>query len=527
MRSAICVLLGVMAEGIALALYAHDRGGDRAFAGLFGLCGVGFLALALRRTNRQNRTTGAGLLDKVLLRWGADTFTLRDLLSGGVAVFGASGSGKTSSTGRALAKAILRHRKGGGLILAAKPEDRAMWEGWFRAAGRSRDLLILDGKTPLRLNFIDCARRLGWDARETAKMLMIMGESLNARDARREDSGFWEKQQFRMIYYACLIINLAYDKLSATDIHRFITASAKSAAELRTPEFAQGFHATTIQHAQARARTDRDKHDLSQAITYYLNELVNLSDRTRSSIETGVFGLLDTYCTGKVHDLIGTTTNITPDVMLDGKFILVDLPPSETGEFGLIVGGGLKYLTQRMVLKREVGEGDGFHVTWCDEAQLFITSFDHEYLAQSRSHYGCMVYLTQSLHSYYGALPGESGKSQTQAILSNFKVKVAHALGDSDSAAYFSSLVGKERQTFPGGSLGQSRGSYDEMFGASRFTGSFSEQVTDILQPNNLMSNMRTGGPDHCFLCDVFLFRSGVPFSTGRNFLRVAFSQKD
>lgn len=37
----------------------------------------------------------------------SDTFTLRDLLSGGVLILGRTGSGKTSSSGMALAHAIL------------------------------------------------------------------------------------------------------------------------------------------------------------------------------------------------------------------------------------------------------------------------------------------------------------------------------------------------------------------------------------------------------------------------------------
>jgi hypothetical protein len=95
-------------------------------------------------------------LDSVLLWWSKrDAFTLRDLLNGGVAIFGRTGSGKTSSSGRALANAIVRHPGSGGLILAAKPEDRQMWEGIFRSAGRSDDLLVFSPEHPLRFNFLD------------------------------------------------------------------------------------------------------------------------------------------------------------------------------------------------------------------------------------------------------------------------------------------------------------------------------------------------------------------------------------
>ncbi len=90
---------------------------------------------AIRRRNALKKFGKAvrDQLDAVLLWWSKkDAFTVRDLLNGGVAIFGRTGSGKTSSSGKALANGIVRCGNSGGLILAAKPEDRAMWEGIFK-----------------------------------------------------------------------------------------------------------------------------------------------------------------------------------------------------------------------------------------------------------------------------------------------------------------------------------------------------------------------------------------------------------
>src|SRR5579871_2773389 len=74
----------------------------------------------------------ASLLVFVLLRWTPqDAFTLRDLLNGGVAVFGRTGSGKTSSSGYQLGKGIVSVPHSGGLILASSEEDRAFWQRIF------------------------------------------------------------------------------------------------------------------------------------------------------------------------------------------------------------------------------------------------------------------------------------------------------------------------------------------------------------------------------------------------------------
>jgi hypothetical protein len=63
-------------------------------------------------------------LDKALFNWTKyDPFRVRDLLAGGVAIFGRSSSGKTSSSGRTVMQAIVDHPDSAGLCVAAKPED--------------------------------------------------------------------------------------------------------------------------------------------------------------------------------------------------------------------------------------------------------------------------------------------------------------------------------------------------------------------------------------------------------------------
>ncbi len=62
-------------------------------------------------------------------------FQVRDLLRS-IAIWGASGSGKTSGSGFQLARAIFRDANTGGLIIASKPEDRAFLIKIAAVAGR-------------------------------------------------------------------------------------------------------------------------------------------------------------------------------------------------------------------------------------------------------------------------------------------------------------------------------------------------------------------------------------------------------
>src|SRR4051794_38054878 len=75
-----------------------------------------------RRRNRLRQPKDP--LDHPLLWFNRDDcLTVREFLGGGVAIMGMTGSGKSSSSGKALAQAILGYPKSGMLILCAKPED--------------------------------------------------------------------------------------------------------------------------------------------------------------------------------------------------------------------------------------------------------------------------------------------------------------------------------------------------------------------------------------------------------------------
>src|ERR1700730_1609506 len=90
----------------------------------------------------------------VLIDWkDARGFTVADAQAG-VSVFGAHGSGKPSGPGQLLARAYLREGMGG-LVLCAKGGERAQWEAWARATGRSEDIVIVDTGGHARFNFID------------------------------------------------------------------------------------------------------------------------------------------------------------------------------------------------------------------------------------------------------------------------------------------------------------------------------------------------------------------------------------
>jgi hypothetical protein len=186
------------------------------------------------------------------------------------------------------------------------------------------------------------------------------------------------------------------------------------------------------------------------------------------------------------------------------------MPGSRYGASGQFVNAVWRLGVQRHVLRRHVTPGDRIIVQWIDEFQNHAFSGDSRYLAECRSHLGCQVVLTQSLHAFYAAIKGgHSGEHLADALLTNYGTKCFCALGDAKTAEYASSLVGKSLQTFIGGSMAPQTDLFDELMGRSKFTGNFSEHYENVLQTNAFMSGLRTGGAENGYVVDAIVIRSG------------------
>ncbi len=114
-----------------------------------------WLARLQPQTNRPpvHPTPDAALAMPLLWLGNNDPWTVRDACEG-TAVFGATGSGKTSGSGQALAKAFLRSGFGG-LVLCAKNDEVHLWQRYCRETNRSNSLIIFGPNQPHRFNFLN------------------------------------------------------------------------------------------------------------------------------------------------------------------------------------------------------------------------------------------------------------------------------------------------------------------------------------------------------------------------------------
>ena len=92
-------------------------------------------------------------LDEPLLWWSdAYPWTIRDACEG-TQILGDVGSGKTSGSGKTIARSMLSAGFGG-LVLCKKIDEAQTWIQYARETGRSEQLLIINPRQRWRFNFL-------------------------------------------------------------------------------------------------------------------------------------------------------------------------------------------------------------------------------------------------------------------------------------------------------------------------------------------------------------------------------------
>ena len=426
-------------------------------------------------------------LDDVLFDWGG-LYRVRDLLRS-VGIFGQTGSGKSSGSGKLFARSIIRYRNSGGLWLAAKPEDREDAVRLFREAGRSQDLIIMEPGGEQRCNALEYERKHGADTRDLTQFLMTAQETVSRATGSHDP--FWVEQNRRQIHNAIEIVKLGTGRLDPWELQLFINGAASVPADMLTDEWKAGFHHQTIQAAHKAPKTPIQEHDYNLAKQYWLIEIPRLNERTRSSITAGVMGLLHVFNTGIVRHMLATETTVSPLDLERRKWLFIDCPIVAGDATSTFINTSIKYLVERHILRRKAEADAPIIPIFTDEFPKVANKFDIGFLAECRSHKGCLITLAQSVPGMYDAI----GKEQAHALWSNQYTKVFHTLGDAESASYASSLLGNYQQLSFGGSESANNSIGQELYGKSGYTANFSVSWQPVLQPSAFLGGMRTGGP--------------------------------
>ena len=459
----------------------------------------------------------------------ADAWTLRDACEG-VQIFGALGSGKTSGSGQAIAKAYLAAGFGG-LVLTAKPDERELWEQYADQTGRRGDLKIFTSGGKYRFNFLDYEmRRGGAGAGDTENLVSLFWHVMEtARQGKGQEQPFWEDTTKQLLRNAIDIVAVATGSLQLDHIRELIKSAPQYPDQLESLAWLEGSFCMRCVKS-ALERTDPGDatrlRDVQAASDYFTNEFVTLAEKTRSIIVTMFSSMADKLTRGRMHDLFCSASNLFPEHSELGDIIILDLPVKEYGDTGRLAQVLFKYLWQKAIERRKVKDSPRPVFLWADEAQNFCSSYDMQFQATARSARACTVYLTQNLPNYYAAFgSGDKGKQETDALLGNLQTKVFHANGDPVTNQWAADTIGKSWQRRTTTNTGQSQ-NQGQQNPQQNTTGASTSEAYDYDVPPTEFTRLRKGGEPHGLIVDGYIFQSGRRWTaTGKGHMKVAFRQ--
>jgi len=460
----------------------------------------------------------------VVRDWGnGQAFRIADALTG-VAVFGATGSGKTSGIAKHLALGYLANDFGG-LVLCAKKEEVHQWVQWAQATRREQDLIIVDASGKWRFNFLDWeASRGGEGAGLTINIVALLDEIAGAiaGSAGKEEGGGDNKffdDALHHLNMNLVDLPLFADMPVTLPLLRAILSTAPtSTAQLGDETWQENSVCwAIIKEAEQKLKNAaaETKDDFEECRNYWFREYPALSDRTRSIVSLSFSMLIRPLITRPLRRLFATDTNVRPEDAFDGKIIIINLPVQEFRLAGRVASLAWKYCFQVATLRRMQANSAYLRPVflWADEAQNFITDFDAEYQAVARSAGGCTVYLTQNRESYRRVLGNDDS---VDSLMGNLQAKF-FCQNSGETNEWAARLLGERWVQIS--STTANRNEQGAGGGVTR-----SEQRRYFVEPSRF-TTLKRGGDVYNLLVECIVYKGGSLFEDGMPFKLLTFNQ--
>jgi TraM recognition site of TraD and TraG len=447
-----------------------------------------------------------------------DIWTLSDAFQG-VSIMGENGSGKTSGSGKHLARKFLQNGFGG-LVLCFKTDEADLWRSYLQHAGRETDGRFFGIDEVFRFNFMDYeARSSGLDFAENLVTLLVDIASIQKRtEPTGSEAHFWLPQKKKLLRNAIMLLLLAGEPIQLRTLYDMIVSAPKepqqaSSGDWQRKSFLFGLlekaHPIAVKHPEWKL-----------IVSYWMVERPGLPSRTRETIDADFTGMFDPLTRGKIGELFGTTTNLTPDDIFDGKIVIINIPVAryrEVGQFAALIWA---QLFQRAVDRRTYTPPQTRPVfLWEDEAHYFTIEQDALFQTTARSKGISVVRLTQNIPNFLDAY-GRDGKHKVDTLLGNHATKIFHRNGDPTTNEWASKVIAKETGYKP--SISTS-GSIHAAIGANSQI-SITEVEEDSCPPKEFIG-LKNGGKKNNYIVEGILFQSGRLWLRDQRWVVRKFSQ--
>ena len=408
-----------------------------------------------RSPKKETRLEGETMLDKELIQLTATDHLTYGNCAEHIFVTGATGSGKSSGSGRILARNYLRAGMGG-LVLCAKPEEALTWLKYAEEANRVDDLILFGADHANYFNFLDYERtRTSKGRGETQNIVNILNVAIKGTQTQGNNrtDPFFERAGEQLMANMIDLCKLADEPVTLKNMIRMVHTAPKNPSEIdlkmNLEDFKQKKSGIYIYDLIIRAGDNLQNsspdiismNDFKNVYDYFLVEFPNIADKTRSGIVGTFTGMASSLIRGQFYKLFNLETNFTPEDAFKGKIIVLNIPVKQWGEVGRNIQKIFKYMFQQAVERRSI-QNDTLPVfLWADEAHLFLHEYDQEFLTTARSARACTVYLTQNISNFLSVL-GHNAQPIVDSLLGNFQTKIFHQNSDPVTNEWASRLIG-------------------------------------------------------------------------------------
>lgn len=449
----------------------------------------------------------------------------------GSQIFGGTGAGKTSGSGRKIAMKFLKAGFGG-LVLTVKPDERKEWEENCEEAGRRDDLIIVGKGENNYFNFLNYESREGQSTTNIVQVLKTVIRAGQDKEAGKNDDSFWETSLDMLITHVIDLCILADGKVSVERLYDVF----QSLPKLNKTEVGGAFFETFVK-AKRNVYAQLETHNSNQTNTvnsqlydvpdarilkfidqFLLDSYLNLSEKTRSIVDFSFSGFLFQLLREPIFSLFcHHPSNFTPEDCLKGKIILLDLPVKVFHKAGRDCQILFKYIWQRAMEKRDVKENGLPVFLWADEAQNFLHEKDTDFQATARSSRVATVYITQNLPNYLANMGGARSDERVKSFLGTLGTKIFHANVDVDTNNFASEIIGDT--------------DYNDTSTSASTSGGFSSSQSKSLRIDRkyrpeFFARLKTGSSKNDYKIEAVILVQGQPLEDGKNYKLIHFTQK-
>lgn len=469
-------------------------------------------------------------LDKSLIKFSQnpqDNWTIRDAVRG-TQIFGGIGSGKSSGSGKTIAKAFLRNGFGG-LVLCAKPDERENWVKYAKEVNRESDLIIFSEGSSFEFNPLEYEMtRAGKGAGEIFNLANLfmeiykMGNRFSGGGSSNESERYWDNALKRCLNRMLQLLKLSGQEVSIQNMRRLLSSAplqheVEQIAEMDDSKFLQwgekNYCIGCLLDAGNNIETDESKEEYELIYDYFLREFATMPEKTRPIIVESFLGLAEPFISGILRKHFSRGTNLYPEITHEGKIIILDFPVKEYLQAGVYAQGIFKLLWQQATERRNITQYPLPVFLWVDESQLFLSDYDQIFQTTARSSRACTVFLSQNISNYYVSIGGKNPQSRADSLLGNLSTKIYHANNDAVTNEWAARTIGKAFLNVSSINVGKGQ------------TTGMSQQLQFQVEPREF-TTLRSGGKANNLEVDGVVTIAGRKWSNGRNFLNAVFIQK-